>query len=313
MKTCLIIDLMHESIIPLLQQIGWQVEYRPEIKREEILKSIHQYQGLIVRSKTNIDKKIIDRAAKLEWIGRAGAGLDQLDVEALEARNIRIVNAPEGNRDALAEHAIAILLGLFNKVHLADCQIRQGNWDREGNRGVELIGKTVGIIGYGFMGQAFARRLQGFGVEVLAYDKYKTHYGDAFAQEASMEEIYQKADILSLHVPLTEETRFMLDHAYLQKFRKNIYLLNTARGKNISFKTLVEALESGKLKGAALDVLENEKIKQFTPEQQHYFDLLIQHDNVIFTPHVGGWTYESYEKINQTLVAKIRSLNANTL
>lgn len=313
MKTCLIIDLMHESIIPLLQEIGWQVDYRPEIKREEILKSIHQYEGLIVRSKTNIDQEIIDRAGKLEWIGRAGAGLDQLDVEALAARNIRIVNAPEGNRDALAEHAIAILLGLFNKVHLADRQIRQGTWDRESNRGVELMGKTVGIIGYGFMGQAFARRLQGFGVEALAYDKYKTHYGDAFAKEVGMDEMYEKTDVLSLHVPLTEETRFMLDHTYLQKFKKDIYLLNTARGKNISFQTLVEALESGKIKGAALDVLENEKIRQFTPEQQHYFDLLTRYDNVIFTPHVGGWTYESYEKINQTLIAKIKSLNTNTL
>lgn len=313
MKTCLIIDLMHESIFPLMEQMGWKVDYRPEIKREGLLQIIHQYEGLFVRSKTTIDTEIIDRAARLEWIGRAGAGLDQLDGEALEAKNIKIVNAPEGNRDALAEHAIAILLGLFNKIHTADRQIRQGSWDREANRGIELMGKTVGIIGYGFMGQAFARRLQGFGVEVLAYDKYKTSYGDEFAREAGMEEIYQKADILSLHVPLTEETRFMLDHAYLQKFRKNIYLLNTARGKHISFKTLVEALERGKLKGAALDVLENEKIKQFTPEQQHYFNLLIQHDNVIFTPHVGGWTYESYEKINQILVAKIRSLNANTL
>jgi D-3-phosphoglycerate dehydrogenase / 2-oxoglutarate reductase len=313
MKTCLIIDLMHESILPLMEQIGWQVDYRPEIKREEIIQLIHQYEGLIVRSKTTIDKEIIDRAAKLKWIGRAGAGLDLLDVEALEAKNIRIVNAPEGNRDALAEHAIAILLALLNKIHTADRQIRQGTWDREGNRGVELMGKTVGIIGYGFMGQAFARRLQGFGVEVLAYDKYKTKYGDEFAKEVSMDEIYEKADVLSLHLPLTEETHYMLDHIYLQKFKKDIYLLNTARGKNISFKTLVEALEGGKLKGAALDVLENEKIKQFTTEQQHYFNLLIHHDNVIFTPHVGGWTYESYEKINQTLVAKISSLNANTL
>lgn len=313
MKTCLIIDLMHDSIFPLMEQISWEVDYRPEIKREEILQIIHQYEGLIVRSKATIDREIIDRAEKLEWIGRAGAGLDQLDVEGLENRNIRIINAPEGNRDALAEHAIAILLALLNKVHTADRQIRQGTWDREGNRGVELMGKTVGIIGYGFMGQAFARRLQGFGVEVLAYDKYKSNYGDEFAKEASMDEIYKKTDVLSLHVPLTEETRYMLDHSYLQKFKKDIYLLNTARGKNISFKTLVEALESGKLKGAALDVLENEKIKQFTPEQQHYFNKLIHFDNVIFTPHVGGWTYESYEKINKTLVAKISSLNANSL
>ncbi len=312
MKTCLIIDLMHESIFPLMKEIGWQVDYRPDIKRDEILQLIHQYEGMIVRSKTTIDKEIIAKATKLEWIGRAGAGLDQLDVEALEARNIKILNAPEGNRDALGEHAIAILLALFNKVHIADRQIRKGIWDREGNRGVELMGKTVGIIGYGFMGQAFARRLQGFGVEVMAYDKYKSNYGDAFAREAGMDEIFEKTDVLSLHIPLTEETRFVLDPVYLRGFKKNIYLLNTARGKNISFKTLVESLQSGKLKGAALDVLENEKITQFTAEQQHYFNLLVQYENVIFTPHVGGWTFESYEKINQTLVSKIKALDIRT-
>jgi D-3-phosphoglycerate dehydrogenase len=309
MKTCLIIDLMHESIIPMLAEIGWQADYRPAIRRDEIMRIIHQYQGLIVRSKTEIDREIIDRAVQLRWIGRAGAGLDQLDVAALDEKGIRIVNAPEGNRDALGEHAITILLTLLNKVHIADRDIRRGVWDREAMRGSELMGKTVSIIGYGHMGQAFARRLQGFSVEVLAYDKYIESYGNEFAREATMKEVFEKTDILSLHVPLTDETRFMLDHAYLNKFRKDIYLLNTARGKNISLKTLVEALEKGKLRGAALDVLENEKINQLTPDQQHYFNSLIQSDKVVLTPHVGGWTFESYEKINQTLVAKIRKLN----
>ena len=309
MKTCLIIDLMHESITPLLEEIGWKADYRPDIKRAEILKIIPQYEGLIVRSKTAIDQEIIERANKLRWIARAGAGLDQLDTEALEEKGIRVVNAPEGNRDALGEHAITILLTLLNKVHLADRDIRRGTWDREAMRGTELMGKTISIIGYGNMGQAFARRLQGFGVEVLAYDKYKKSYGNEFAREASLEEIFDKTDILSLHVPLTEETHFMLDHAYLSRFKKDIYLLNTARGKNISLKTLAEALEKGRLKGAALDVLENEKINQFSVEQQHYFNQLIQSDKVVFTPHVGGWTFESYEKINQVLVSKIKSLN----
>jgi D-3-phosphoglycerate dehydrogenase len=309
MKTCLIIDLMHESIIPMLAEIGWQADYRPAIRRDEIMRIIHQYQGLIVRSKTEIDREIINRAVQLRWIGRAGAGLDQLDVAALDEKGIRIVNAPEGNRDALGEHAITILLTLLNKVHIADRDIRRGVWDREAMRGSELMGKTVSIIGYGHMGQAFARRLQGFSVEVLAYDKYIESYGNEFAREATMKEVFEKTDILSLHVPLTDETRFMLDHAYLNKFRKDIYLLNTARGKNISLKTLVEALEKGKLRGAALDVLENEKINQLTPDQQHYFNSLIQSDKVVLTPHVGGWTFESYEKINQTLVAKIRKLN----
>jgi D-3-phosphoglycerate dehydrogenase len=309
MKTCLIIDLMHESITPLLEEIGWQADYRPDIKREAIIRIIPQYEGLIVRSKTSIDREIINRAEKLRWIGRAGAGLDQLDMEALNEKGIQVVNAPEGNRDALGEHALTILLTLLNKVHIADRDIRRGTWDREAMRGTELMGKTVSIIGYGHMGQAFARRMQGFGVEVLAYDKYKKDYGNEFAREAAMEEIFEKTDILSLHVPLTKETHFMLDHDYLARFKKDIYLLNTARGKNISLKTLVEALESSKFKGAALDVLENEKINQLSPEQQHYFDRLVQSDKVVLTPHVGGWTFESYEKINRTLVDKIKNLN----
>jgi len=309
MKTCLIIDLMHESITPLLKEISWEADYRPDITRAEIINIISRYEGLIVRSKTSIDREIIDRAEKLRWIGRAGAGLDQLDVEALEQRGIQVVNAPEGNRDALGEHALAILLTLLNKVHIADRDIRRGIWDREAMRGTELMGKAVGIIGYGHMGQAFARRLQGFGVDVLAYDKYKKDYGNEFAREASMKEVFEKTDILSLHVPLTEETHFMLSEAYLAKFKKNIYLLNTARGKNISLQTLVKALEQRKLKGAALDVLENEKISQLSEEQQKYFDQLIQSDKVVFTPHVGGWTFESYEKINRTLVTKIKNLN----
>ena len=309
MKTCLIIDLMHESISPLLEEIGWAADYRPDIKREEIIEIISGYEGLIVRSKTSIDRKIIERAKNLRWIARAGAGLDQLDMEALGEKGIQVVNAPEGNRDALGEHAITILLTLLNKVHIADRDIRHGTWDREGMRGTELMGKTVSIIGYGHMGQAFARRLQGFSVEVLAYDKYKENYGNEFAREASMEEIFEKTDILSLHVPLTEETHFMLNGAYLHRFHKDIYLLNTARGKNISLKTLVEALDSGKLRGAALDVLENEKIDQLTEEQQKYFNQLIQSDRVVFSPHVGGWTYESYKKINQVLVTKIKNLN----
>jgi D-3-phosphoglycerate dehydrogenase / 2-oxoglutarate reductase len=309
MKICLIIDLMHESITPLLKDIGWKADYRPNISRAEVINIIPRYEGLIVRSKTSIDREIIDRAEKLRWIGRAGAGLDQLDIEALDQRGIQVVNAPEGNRDALGEHALTILLTLLNKVHIADRNIRRGIWDREAMRGTELMGKTISIIGYGHMGQAFARRLQGFGVEVLAYDKYKENYGNEFAREASMEEIFENTDILSLHVPLTEETHFMLNHAYLAKFKKDIYLLNTARGKNISLQTLVQALEQRKLKGAALDVLENEKISQLPEKQQKYFDQLIQSDKVVFTPHVGGWTFESYEKINRTLVAKIKNLN----
>ncbi|MEQ9442496.1 MAG: 2-hydroxyacid dehydrogenase [Cyclobacteriaceae bacterium] len=309
MKKCLIVDKMHDSIIPLLNDIGFQADYRPNITRKEVLEQIAEYDGLIVRSKLQIDREFIEQASQLKFVGRAGAGLDQLDELALQEYHISILNAPEGNRDALAEHALGMLLNLLNRISLADQEIRKGVWDREGNRGVELMGKTVGIIGYGYMGQAFAQRLSGFGVTVLAYDKYKQDYGNAFAREATMSEVFEKADILSLHVPLTSETQFLVDESYLSQFVKNIYLINTARGKVIRLSDLTKALERGKVRGAALDVLENEKLQQLTPQQQHSFDQLRQTERVLFSPHVAGWTFESYEKINQTLVRKIKALN----
>ncbi len=308
MKKCLIVDKMHPSIVPLLAEIGYQADYQPDISRAEVLEQISGYQGLIVRSKLKIDSELIAQAASLKFVARAGAGLDQLDKEALLQNGISILNAPEGNRDAVGEHTLGILLNLLNNISRADQQIRHSVWDREGNRGVELMGKTVGIIGYGNMGQAFARRLSGFGVTVLAYDKYRTDYSDAFAEEATMEEIFRQAEIISFHVPLTRETQFLIDKLYLSKFNQDVYLLNTARGKIISLATLVEGLASGKIRGAALDVLENEKLQQLTPHQQAAFDQLCQSDRVLFTPHVAGWTYESYEKINQTLVEKIKAL-----
>ena len=308
MKKCLIVDKMHPSIVPLLSEIGYDANYQPEITRSEVLSQISDYEGLIVRSKLHIDAELIEQASSLQYVARAGAGLDQLDEEELQAKGIHILNAPEGNRDALGEHTLGMLLNLLNHISKADQQIRQGIWDREGNRGVELMGKTVGIIGYGNMGQAFARRLSGFNVQILAYDKYRTHYTDEFAQEAAMEDIFQQAEIISFHVPLTPETQFLVDKLYLSNFSKNIFLLNTARGKIITLTTLVNALASGKIRGAALDVLENEKLAQLSLEQQTAFDQLRQSDRVLFTPHVAGWTFESYEKINRTLVEKIKAL-----
>ncbi|MEM9831797.1 MAG: NAD(P)-dependent oxidoreductase [Bacteroidota bacterium] len=309
MKNCLIVDKMHESIVPLLKDIGYRAEYRPQITRSEVLKIISQHEGIIVRSKLKIDQEFINKASKLQFVGRAGAGLDQLDEKALKANDIHILNAPEGNRDAVGEHAVGMILNLFNHINQADREIRKGVWDREGNRGVELMGKTVGIIGYGNMGQAFARRLVGFGVTILAYDKYRQNYGDAFAQQATMEELFRHVDILSLHVPLTEETHFLVNEAYLNQFYKNIFIVNTARGKVIKLASVVTTLASGKVQGAALDVLENEKLGQLSAAEQADFDQLRQSERVLFTPHVAGWTFESYEKINQTLVRKIKDLD----
>ena len=309
MKKCLIIDDLHGCIIPLLEEVGYAVDYRPGLSRLEVLSCIADYEGLIVRSKLAVDQELIGAAPNLRFVGRAGAGLDQLDVDALTARNIAILNAPEGNRDALAEHLVGMLLSLLNHIHRADQQVRAGTWDREGNRGVELMGKTVGLVGYGYMGQAFAQRLSGFGVTVLAYDKYRKDYSDRYATEVTMDGLCERAEVLSFHVPLTEETHHLVDELYLDRFQKDIYLLNSARGKIMTLATLADAIARGKVRGAALDVLESEPPAKMPPEQRHYFDKLSQSGRVLFTPHVGGWTHESYEKISRVLAQKIVALN----
>lgn len=305
MKKCLIIDRMHESIEEMLLNAGIAPTYLPNITRADVLEILPKYAGIIVRSKLTVDKEILDRGINLEFIARAGAGLDQIDVEEVEKRGIALFNAPEGNQDALAEHAMAILLALLNKVVSADKEVRAGIWDREGNRGYELKGKTVGVIGYGYMGMAFSRRLSAFGCEVLAYDKYKKQYSDAYVKESTMEEIYDNADIISLHIPLTTETKLMFNETCFQKFRKSIWFVNTARGEIVDTNDLLSLLDKGKLLGAALDVLENEKLSHHTTHDLAWFNRLKLHNNVILTPHVGGWSYESYFKINQVLVAKI--------
>lgn len=306
--SCLIADKMHESIVPMLRAIGFHVDYLPNISREELLENIHTYTGLIIRSKTAVNAAVIERASKLKFVARAGAGIDQLDVAALEARHITIINAPEGNRDALGEHAVGMLLALFNNIHFADRQVRNGLWDREGNRGVELKNKTVGLIGFGNMGKAFAQRVACFGCEILAYDKYLQNYGTATVKEVPLEEIFKKADVLSLHVPLTEETRGMFNDDFVSRFNNPFYFLNTARGEIALFSAICAGLESGKILGAALDVLENEKINQLSGEQKHFFEALTKSQKVILTPHVAGWTFESYERINQVLVEKIKKM-----
>jgi D-3-phosphoglycerate dehydrogenase len=301
----LIIDEMHPSIIPLLENEGFRVDYRPEISRPEIEVIIHQYHGLIIRSKTTMDRPLLEKASQLRFIGRAGAGLDKIDVDYLEGRNIPLYNAPEGNRDAVAEHAIGMLLALFNHIPRADRQVREKIWNREQNRGEELSGKTVGIFGYGHMGQTFAKKLRGFDVKVLAYDKYKSGFGSEFVEESSFERVQEESDILSVHVPLTSETRNFFTLDVINAFKKPFYLINTARGEVISFETLNEALESGKLKGALLDVLEKEKLDKLEPSQEKAFQRLAQKTNVLFSPHVAGWTFQSYEKINKVLVGKL--------
>ncbi|WP_339751852.1 2-hydroxyacid dehydrogenase [Algoriphagus aquimarinus] len=302
----LIIDEMHESIMPMLQKEGHEVIYAPEITREEIIATVAEFDGLIIRSKTPMDRDLLERATNLKFIGRAGAGLDKIDLEYMAEHDIKLFHAAKGNRDAVAEHAVGMLLSLFNNVGKSDQEVRKGIWDREGNRGHELAGKTVGIMGYGNMGKSFAHRLQGFKVEILAYDKFKMDFGDDVVQEVMWEKLKAEADILSIHVPLTPETKDFFTLKELKSFAKPFWLINTARGEVISFKTLNEALDQGILRGALLDVLENEKFQKFTPDQKAEFEKLAARENVLFSPHVAGWTYESYEKINKVLAKRIK-------
>jgi len=304
-KKCLIVDEMHESICSLLSEIGIEPVYKPKLDRAGILKEIGDYTGLLIRSKTSVDKELIDHADKLEFIGRAGAGLDKIDVNYVESKGIEILNAPEGNRDALAEHAVGLLLNLLNNINRADAEVRNWIWDREGNRGVELSDKTVGIIGYGYMGQAFVQRLRAFDCRVLVYDKYKKGFGTKNVEEVSLEKMFAKADILSLHVPLNEETRSWINEEFFLQFRKDIYLLNTARGEIVPLQDLINLLDSGKVLGAALDVLEKEKFDHLSKEEKVRFENLFQRKNVVLSPHVGGWTFASFKRINEVLVGKI--------
>ncbi|EON77177.1 D-3-phosphoglycerate dehydrogenase [Lunatimonas lonarensis] len=301
----LIIDTMHPSILPLLEGAGYEVHYRPDITRTEILECVAEYEGLIIRSKTPIDRSLLAHAVKLRFVARAGAGLDNIDLDYLASHGIALHHASEGNRDAVAEHAVGMILMLFNKLGQADRQVRSGIWDREGNRGEELAGKTVGVIGYGNMGRAFVQRLRGFDVRILAYDKYLSGYGDQWVEEATFKRIQEEVDLLSIHVPLTDETRNFLTMEVLEGFRKPFYLVNTARGEVVSFDTLNEALSRNILKGALLDVLENERLNALSNAQRISFKRLTERTNVLFSPHVAGWTSESYVKINQVLVEKI--------
>ncbi len=304
----LIADEMHPSLFNLLTEAGFTCQYQPRISRAELMEQLEPFAGLIIRSKTTVDAELLSRAPNLRFIGRAGAGLDLIDLDTTARLGIRVFHAGEGNRDAVAEQAVGMLLALLTSLLRADRQVRQGIWDREGNRGYELGSLTVGIVGYGNNGCATARRLSGFGCRVLAYDKFLTNYGHPFAQEATMEQIMAEADVLSLHIPLTDDTRMLVDDALIDRFAKPFYLINVARGEITSLSAVVRGLESGKVRGACLDVLENEKLATLTPNQQAAFDYLRQSDRVVLTPHIAGWTHESYIRINEVLVRQLKEI-----
>lgn len=308
MKKILCIDSNHDVLHETLMNHGYHCDLFWNKPKEELISLIPQYDGIVIRSKFKITKEIIDSAPHLKCIGRAGAGMENIDVEYANQKGIPCVHAPEGNRDAVAEHAMGMLLSLLNHLKRADSEVRKGIWKRAENRGYEIKDKTVGIIGYGNMGSAFAQRLQGFGCEVLVYDKYKSGFGNVLIKESTPEEIYEKADIVSIHTPLTDETRYLINDSFIQNFKKEIYLINTARGKCLNTEDLVKHLKTGKVKGACLDVLEYESVSfenidiRDLPEPMQY---LIQSEQVMLTPHIAGWTHESNYKISKILAEKM--------
>ena len=306
-KNILIVDDIHPIFIEQAKAMGYHCDYQPTIKPAEAFKIIGNYEGVVIRSKFLFDKEVIDLAKKLQFICRAGAGMDNIDEEYAKQKNIHLINAPEGNMDAVGEHAIGLLLNLMNKINTADAEIRAGVWKREANRGHELKGKTVGIIGYGFMGKSFARKLSGFGVNVIAYDKYKTGFTDKYVREVSMEEIVKHSEVLSLHIPLTSETNGLVNDEYLFHFKKPIFLINTSRGKVAKVQAILNAIKQGKILGAGLDVLEVEKFPLLS--EQTWFEELRQSDKVILSPHVAGWTFDSYRKISEVMAEKLRLIN----
>lgn len=303
------IDNNHPILWNQLEALGFQNEADYTSSKEEIEAKIENYNGIVIRSRFKIDKAFIDKAKNLDFIARVGAGLESIDCDYATSKNIHLIAAPEGNRNAVGEQALGMLLSLFNNLNKADKEVKNGIWQREANRGYELDGKTVGIIGYGNMGKAFAKKLRGFDVEVLCYDLLP-NVGDENAQQVSLSEIQQKADILSLHIPWTTETDKMVNSNFINQFAKPFWLLNLARGKCVVTKDLVLALQEKKILGAGLDVLEYEKLSFENLFDENTsnpdFDYLRKADNVLLTPHIGGWTYESHEKLAQTIVDKIK-------
>lgn len=310
-RKVLFLDKAHPFLEARLTELGYDCHTDISSPKAVIEQQIGDYFGIVMRSRFSIDKNFLEKASNLCFLAREGVGLEHIDVDFAESMGIRVLISPEGSKDTVAEHAVGMLLCLMNNLSRADRQVRSGQWVREANRAVELKGKTVGILGYGNMGSALARRLQGFGVRVLAYDKFKTGYGDDFAKEVGLESLYEEADVLSAHIPYSVDNHYFINHKFLQRFRKNIYLVNTARGLVLNTADLVENLKTGKVLGAALDVLEYEETSFDKFNLEHLppaFDYLCQADNVLLSPHIAGWSFESKEKHARVLAEKIEKL-----
>ena len=301
----LLLDKNHPLITEQLSEKGFVLEEDFSSSYEQVLEKIHLYEGVIIRSRIPLDAHFLEKAKNLKFIARVGAGMENIDIAKAQELGIKLINSPEGNKDAVAEHVIGTLLVLMNRLFISSNEVKKGIWLREENRGEEILGKTFGIIGYGNMGKAVAKRLSGFGCKTIFYD-IKPNLSDEFATQVSLQELQENADILSLHTPLTEDTLYMIDEEFISKMKKNFYFINTARGKNLKTSALVNALKSGKIKGACLDVLEYEKTSFENLETKNEdLEYLLNSEKAIITPHIAGWTHESKIKLAQVIVDKI--------
>ncbi len=313
-KKILQLDPVHPAFKNVLEAAGWTITDGLKLTPLQCSDVISQFDGILIKSRFKIDNEILAETGNLKFIARNGVGVEHIDLDLCEKKGIEVITAPEGSRDAVAEHAIGMILMLLNNLHRVNEQVRIGKWIREPNRGIELSERTIGIIGFGNMGSSFAKKLSGFGCRILAYDKYKTGFGSDFVEECSLEKIFSVCDVISLHVPLTEETHYMFDEAFINKFKNEFYLINTSRGKVVKTDDLVQGIIGGKIKGCCLDVLEYEtgSFETFYGEGEHAemptpLQYLLRSDRVVLSPHIAGWTYESDRKIAQTLAAKINS------